>query len=69
MPRNGNPESARVRIGNSARGHRIPLRCYGLPSGTAPSLSGMATAISISAAKSKKFEFQPMNQNVLPRGL
>jgi hypothetical protein len=34
-------EVARVRIGNSPRGYRIPLCCYGMPSGTAASPSGM----------------------------
>jgi hypothetical protein len=37
MPVDRGPRAARVRIGTSARGHRIPLRCYGVPSGTAPS--------------------------------
>ncbi len=32
----GAPKPPRERIGNSARGHRISLRCYGMPSGTAP---------------------------------
>ena len=40
VPADRGPRAARVRIGKkakkSARGHRVPLRCYGLPSGTAP---------------------------------
>jgi hypothetical protein len=39
MPVDRGPEAARVRIGKSARGHHVSLRCYGMPSGTAPSLS------------------------------
>jgi hypothetical protein len=36
LPADRCPKAARERIGNSARGHRISLRCYGMPSGTAP---------------------------------
>jgi len=36
MPVDRGSEAARVRIGNSARGDRASLRCYGMPSGTAP---------------------------------
>ena len=30
------PRAARVRIGNSARGHRISLRLYGMPAEQVP---------------------------------
>jgi hypothetical protein len=39
MPVDRGSEAARVRIGNSARGDRTSLRCYGMPSGTAPLVS------------------------------
>jgi hypothetical protein len=49
----------------SARGHRIPLRCYGLPSGTAPlnkrdgggyrHCRGKVKGVSISTDESKHF--------------
>ena len=32
----GDPGPPGCGLANSARGHRIPLRCYGMPSGTAP---------------------------------
>jgi len=42
VPADRGPRAARVRIGNSARGHRPSLRFSGMPSGKAPSVSEMA---------------------------
>jgi hypothetical protein len=39
LPVDRGPRAARVRIGNSARGHRTSLRFSGMPSGKAPSMS------------------------------
>ena len=65
VPVDRGSEAARVRIGNSARGDRASLHCYGMPSGTAPSLSGIDAFIVIAAWKSKRVAFPQMNQNDL----
>jgi hypothetical protein len=55
VPVDRGPRAARERIGKkSARGHRIPLRCYGLPSGTAPSPSGIMRSNRNGDAMSRK---------------
>jgi len=49
----GDPKAARVRIGTSARGDRVSLSSYGMPSGRRPRNERDGGVIVIAAAKSK----------------